>query len=273
MYCNCLHESTFTNIITLAISFCNTGILLKFFIIRLLHANKHIILDKTSNLAQAGSLLLVLNIAWLAPSIAGLDLSQGERLSNLVSWGILLLVAGLLFPALALGFYYHPMVKAAFTEHDPKLNWTERYPFPLLAVLLLLVIIIIVLHLAIFFQGLFPLFGSILLGRPSAYIISLSVLIAGILIYGLVRLKQWAWWGALGYTAALALSSLLTFSRYTFTAILDRMKLPAFELALLDRLTPLQDFSLVLLTSVPLLAACGLLVYSKRYFGKRWGTS
>jgi len=43
------------------------------------------ILDKTSNLAQAGSLLLVLNIAWLAPCLAGLNLSHGERLSNLAS--------------------------------------------------------------------------------------------------------------------------------------------------------------------------------------------
>ena len=56
------------------------------------------ILDKTSNLAQAGSLLLVLNIAWLAPCLAGLNLSQGERLSNLVSWGIFLLIGGAALP-------------------------------------------------------------------------------------------------------------------------------------------------------------------------------
>jgi hypothetical protein len=111
-------------------------------------------------------------------------------------------------------------------------------------------------------------FGQVLLGRPSAYVIALCILITGILMFGIVRLKLWAWWGALGYTAALAISSLLTFSRYTFIEILDRMNLPAFELAFLDRLTPLQDFHLVVLTSVPLLAAIGLLVYSKRYFGR-----
>jgi hypothetical protein len=42
--------------------------------------------------------------------------------------------------------------------------------------------------------------------------------------------------------------------------------LPLFELAFLDRLTPLRDFHLVVLTSVPLLVLLGLLVYSKRYF-------
>ncbi len=129
-------------------------------------------------------------------------------------------------------------------------------------------IIIIVLHLAIFFQGLFPLFGQLLLGRPSAYIISLCILIAGILIYGLVRLKMWAWWGALGYTAALAISCLLTFSRYSLTDILAMLNLPAYEMAFLDRMALLQDFSLVLLTTGPLLVALGLLVYSRRYFGK-----
>ncbi len=163
---------------------------------------------------------------------------------------------------------YLPMVKAAFTEYDPRLYWTERYPFPLLAVLLLFVIIIIVLHLAIFFQGLFPLFGQVLLGRPSAYIISLCVLIAGILIYGLVRLRLWAWWGALGYTAALAISCLLTFTLHSFTDIIAVLNLPAFEMAFLGRLTPLQDFSLVLLITVPLLVALGLLVFSRRFFGK-----
>ena len=56
------------------------------------------ILDKTSNLAQVGSLLLALNIAWLAPCLAGLNLSHGERLSNLVSWGSLLLIGGAALP-------------------------------------------------------------------------------------------------------------------------------------------------------------------------------
>ena len=111
-------------------------------------------------------------------------------------------------------------------------------------------------------------FGQVLLGRPSAFVNALCILIAGILMFGIVRLKLWAWWGALVYTAALAISTLLTFSRYSFTDILDRMHLPAFELAFLDRLTPLRDFHLVVLTSVPLLAAIGLLVYSKRYFGR-----
>jgi len=111
-------------------------------------------------------------------------------------------------------------------------------------------------------------FGRLLLGRPSAYIIALCVLIAGILMFGIVRLKLWAWWGALLYTAALAISCLLTFSRVSFIDILDRMDLPAFELAFLDRLTPLRDFLLVLLTVSPLLALLGLIIYSRRYFGK-----
>ena len=70
------------------------------------------------------------------------------------------------------------------------------------------------------------------------------------------------------YTAALAFSSLLTFSRYSFTDILAMLNLPTYEMAFLDRMALLQDFSLVLLTTGPLLVALGLLVYSRRYFGK-----
>jgi len=46
------------------------------------------------------------------------------------------------------------------------------------------------------------------------------------------------------------------------------LNLPAYEMAFLDRMALLQDFSLVLLTTGPLLVALGLLVYSRRYFGK-----
>ena len=213
-------------------------------------------------------LILAVNILFLLPSLSRLDLSQEALVTNLAFWGAAVLAGGLVAPAFGLWFYYRETVHRIFAGHDPHIYWTERYPFPLLAALLLFLIIILVLHLAIFFQGLFPLFGQVLLGRPSAYIIALCILIAGILIYGLVQLRTWAWWGALGYTAALAISSLLTFSRYSFTDILTMLNLPAFELAFLDRLTPLRDFHLVVLTSVPLLVLLGLLVYSKRYFGR-----
>jgi len=83
-----------------------------------------------------------------------------------------------------------------------------------------------------------------------------------------VRLKRWAWWGGLIYVSALTISAVLSFSRYNFYDITLLMSLPAYEMDFINKLTPLYHYRLVGLVAVPLLVALGLVVYSKRYFGK-----
>jgi hypothetical protein len=167
-----------------------------------------------------------------------------------------------------LWIYKGNKVRSVFEEHDPNLYWTERYPFPLLALLLLYLIIIVVMHIAMFFQALFPLFGRILLGRQPVYLLSFCVVITIGLIYGIARVKIWAWWGSLVYISLLTISSAMSFSRHSFYEIIVLMNLPVYEMEFLDRMLLVHDFHLVGLVSAPLLIALGLLVYSKRYFGK-----
>jgi hypothetical protein len=127
---------------------------------------------------------------------------------------------------------------------------------------------IVVMHTAIFFQGLFPMFGQIMLGRPAAYIVALCILILGILIYGTIQLKKWAWWSSLVYVSLLTVSSVMSFSRHRFYDIIMMMDLPAYEMELIDKMVVLHDYHLVGLFAAPLLIALGLVIYSKRYFGK-----
>jgi hypothetical protein len=169
---------------------------------------------------------------------------------------------------LALWFYKSAKVRTVFEAHDPNLYWTERYPFPLLAVLLLFLISIIVLHIAMFFQAMFPMFGRISLGRDSVYILALCSLIFVVLIYGIARLKLWAWWGSLVYVSLLTVSSVMTFSRYRFYDIVQMMNLPAYELEFINKMLLIHDYRLVGLITVPLLAALILLIYSRQYFLK-----
>jgi hypothetical protein len=159
------------------------------------------------------------------------------------------------------------MVKRVFEENDSKIYWTEKYPFPLLALLLIFVIMIIVMHISIFFQSLFPMFGQIMLGRPSVYIIAFCILILGILVYGTVRLRKWAWWGSLLYLSLLTISSIMTFSRFTFYEIILMMNLPPYEMEFLNKMIVIHDYRLVSLIIPPLLIALSLTFYSKRYFG------
>lgn len=213
-------------------------------------------------------ILLFGDLILLMPSVLRLDLNQDVLLLQLVTVGVSSLFFLVLLPILALWLYKRENVKSAFEERDSNRYWTERYPFPLLALLLLYIIMIVAMHTAIFFQGLFPMFGQILLGRPAAYIIALCILILGILIYGTVQLKKWAWWSSLVYVSLLTVSSVMSFSGHRFYDIIVMMNLPAYEMELIDKMVVLHDYPLVGLFAAPLLITLGLVIYSRRYFEK-----
>ena len=109
-------------------------------------------------------ILLFGDFVLLIPSVLRLDLNRDVLLFRLVTVGVSSLFFPVLLPILALWFYKRETVKSAFEERDSNRYWTERYPFPFLALFLLCVIMIVVMHIAIFFQGLFPMFGQIMLG-------------------------------------------------------------------------------------------------------------
>jgi hypothetical protein len=212
-------------------------------------------------------LLLFGNWIGLTPAILRLDLSRDVLILRLVITGVASFTLLILTPVLALWFYKSEKVRSIFEGHDANTYWTERYPFPLLALILLLIILIIVLHSAIFFQSLFPMFGQIMLGRQSVYLLAFCILFSGVLIYGTVRLKTWAWWSSLAYLSLLTISTVMSFSRYDFHEIILMTHLPAYEMELINGLAMLHDYRLVSLFAPPLLAALGLVLYSKRYFG------
>ncbi len=177
---------------------------------------------------------------------------------------VFLLIFLVLLPLLAFWFYRRATVQKTFEKHDPAIYWTERYPFPLLALLYLLAAMIIVLHITIFIQCLIPVFGQLQLGQPS--IISVSILIFGILMYGLVRMERWAWWGSMIVISVLAISSAMSFVRYSFYDIVQMMSLPPRELEFIEGVTIIHNVNIVALVVMPLMTALGLTAYSKRYF-------
>jgi hypothetical protein len=125
---------------------------------------------------------------------------------------------------------------------------------------------IIALHLSAFLQGLFPLFGLFSLGRPSASLIAGCFVTLVVLIYGSVRLERWAWWGSLVLVGLLTISTVLSFSRHGFYDIILMLNLPSQEMVWIDNLAFLHDYHPVGLFAIPLLAALGLIIYSKRFF-------
>jgi len=127
------------------------------------------------------------------------------------------------------------------------------------------VFIIAVLHILILFHGVFPLFGFLVFGLQGITLIALSMLVLVGLIWGLLRLRGWAWWGSLLYWGLLTFSSIAALARSSLADILSGMKFAPLEMEALGGM-PLHGAHFAALVGMPLLVTLELVVYSRRYF-------
>jgi hypothetical protein len=186
---------------------------------------------------------------------------------------VALVLAGLAYfvvPWLLMRFYRSRDVRLTFETRDPKPSWIDDLPQPVLVLGALLLFFIVVLHIPIFFSGVFPLFGLLLTGIEGYVLIDVSIFCLAGLTWGVLKLRPWAWWGALVFVSLLTVSVIVTFSQYTLLDILARLRFPPTEMEILGGL-PFHGSHLALALGAPLLITLGLLVYSKRYFGQPTG--
>ncbi len=168
-------------------------------------------------------------------------------------------------PVVLLWFYRSRDVRLTFEKKNPRSCWIETLPQPVLVVCAVCLFCIVVLHLLILFNGLFPVFGILLNDIPGILVIDLSILWLVCLIWGLLRLKIWAWWGSVVYFALLACSMILTLSVSSLSDILSATRLAPFEMGILQDV-PLAGVHLAPLVGIPLLLTLGLIVFARRYF-------
>jgi len=174
----------------------------------------------------------------------------------------------LVVPALLVILFNHRRISQEFAQHDPRQYWTERTPHSLLAVLAVIAALMLALHLTIFFQGVFPWFGRVLVGHSSARLIASNIMLLGGLTLGLIKLKTWARWGSIAYFALLLVSSAMTFSQFNLYEIIQMLQLPQQETQVVENFESLLHISLFGLTTIPLLLTLGLLVYTERRLKK-----
>jgi hypothetical protein len=213
-----------------------------------------------------GGVVLLLNLVVLTPAFLQFDLARNVLLLRLGMTAVFLIIILIILPLLLMRFYRLSAIAEVFAADKSDPTWIERLPFPLLVLYVLLGGVLIGLHLAQFFQAMFPVFGRLVLGRAGAYIISACVVLLAGLVFGLAKRQMWAWWGAMAYFSLMTVSAFMTYSCLPLAEIFRRMNLPEYEVAFLAEATVLQDYRLVWLLVVPLLAILGLLVYVKRYF-------
>jgi hypothetical protein len=173
-------------------------------------------------------------------------------------------------PVLLIRFYMSRDVRLTFETREPRPNWLEDVPLPALVVCAVFGLTIAVLHVLILFNGVFPLFHTLIFELRGITLTALSIWILVGLIWGLLRLSRWAWWGGLVYWGYLTFSTIASLSRTTFADILSHMKFTPLEVDILDGI-PIHGAHLAVLAGIPLLVTLGLLAYSGRYFARHAG--
>lgn len=171
-------------------------------------------------------------------------------------------------PVVLIRFYRSRDVRLTFEIKDPRPNWLEDVPIPVLVICAVFGLTIAVLQVLILFNGVFPFFHVLIFELRGIELIGLSVVILVGLIWGLLRLRRWAWWGALIYWGYLTFSTIAALSRYGLADLLAQMKFAPTEVDILDGI-PIHGAHLAVLAGIPLLVTLGLLAYSRLFFPSR----
>jgi len=185
------------------------------------------------------------------------------------AWVVVVLVLGLsyfLVPAMLIRFYSSRDIKQTFELNDRRSYWVETLPMPVLVMTIVFGFYLVVLHVPLFFNGLFPVFGRWIADIAGVAAWDICIVTLALLMWGVLRRRIWAWRGSTIYFALLTASTTSTLLRSSLGDILSFMRFPPTEMALLKDV-PLHGAHFAPLVGLPLLATLTLVVMSKRYFG------
>jgi hypothetical protein len=162
----------------------------------------------------------VVGMVWMGlimPSIAsGTAAPGGARMPVILRALIVVISLGvgvvlyLALPGAIAFFHSRPSVKANFDCFDPGPDWSDACPLPVLGLSICMLLMALgALGSAV--TGAM-LFGKMVTGLPAAALALGSVGMAGLIAWGLFRIREAAWWGALAWV-------LFWFSSWTVTMV------------------------------------------------------
>lgn len=181
---------------------------------------------------------------------------------------VLLAASYLLLPWLGIRWYNGRNVRRTFEARDPVRTSLDSRPLPILVICLLDLFFLVALHVPLLFGGTFPAFGTLLGGLEGTYLTDATVLVLAVLLWGTWQQRRWAWWGSAAYYGLLATTWLVTFAQTTYAELLAWLPLAPTELDALEGI-PLRGYEVGLFAGLPMLACGGLVLASRRAFGRR----
>ena len=192
---------------------------------------------------------------------ASKDLSLQAALIAIVLLGLSYLV----FPGLLIKFYQSRHVRQILEAQSAEVSWMERRPIPILVLSALYTFYIFMLHILILFNGIFPALGVFRFGLGGIVLLDISIACLVCLIWGTLRQRAWAWWGAVILLGWFTFSTILTFVRTSYPALLSGLAFPPREMEILGGV-PAQGYHFAVLAGIPLVTTWVVAILSKRHF-------
>jgi hypothetical protein len=192
---------------------------------------------------------------------ASKDLSWPAALAAIVLLGLSYLV----FPGLLIRFYQSRQVRQVLEAQGAEAGWLERRPIPILVLSCLYAFYIIMLHILIMFNGIYPVFGAFRFGLEGIVLLDISIVCLVGLIWGTLRQRVWAWWGGVVFWGLFTFSTILTFVRTSYPALLSGLAFPPREMEMLGGV-PAQGYHFAILAGIPLVITWIVAVLSKRHY-------
>jgi MFS family permease len=187
------------------------------------------------------------------------ELPAGAKVIMMAIPVVMMTATYVVLPAIWVLFYGRKDVKRTCEVRDPKPRWTDRCPLPVLGVSLWLWLgALMMLVIPFAFHGVFPLFGTILVGWAGTI---LYITLAVLWIYAawaLYRLDRKGWWVLFVAMIAISISTFLTYSRHDVTEI---YRIAGYSEAQLDQLEKANVFAGAHMAWISLIFAVPFLVY------------
>lgn len=192
---------------------------------------------------------------------ASKDLTLPAALAAMALLGLSYLV----FPGLLIQFYKNRRVSQVLEAQGAEAGWIERRPIPILVLSALYSFYVVMLHILILFNGIYPAFGVFRFGLEGIVLLDISIVCLAFLIWGTLRQRVWAWWGAVILVGLFTFSTILTFVRTSYPALLSGLAFPPQEIEILGRV-PAQGYHFALLVGIPLVTTWIVAILSRRHF-------
>ena len=128
---------------------------------------------------------LPLSIIFFLMLVTSKDLPKGVLPFLLIGFFLMYPI----MPVLLIRLYPHRNIRSTFQNGMIGMDWTDSFSESTLILISLVLMIIVALHVPLFFNGIFPLFGRFTFGLQGYQILDSSILILAFLLWGLVKRK------------------------------------------------------------------------------------